>query len=434
MSRRPLAGPLDAPGEPADGMPLVLAAECDRLRERLAAVARGEALLLQGVDRAEPSAPVSAERVGGTVRTLLQMSAALAYGASLPVVRIGLISPGPGPGSGPGPGPGPAQPSDAVAALNLVRALTAGAGGPGLERIHAWNLDFVRTAPAGRRHEAAVREMDRALAFVRACGKDPDRLGGTEFHSSREARSLSYEKALTRTGPGGGGPYAASAQLLWIGGRGGRPDPGRIAFAEGIRNPVGVVLGPDATADEVLAYTDRLDPGREPGRLTFLVRMGAGRVRDRLPELVEKARASGARPVWVTDPGHGNTAATAAGRGTGRFDDLVDEVRGFFEVHRALGTHPGGVHVELGGEEPAGGDRARSGPGGPGRPRDETADGLPLDRSGALDLAFRVAEFARAPAPPRRADRQPVRAPSPASATSSSPGKRASRSSRRSDM
>ncbi|MEE1794328.1 3-deoxy-7-phosphoheptulonate synthase class II [Streptomyces sp. BE308] len=411
--------------------PLVFAGECDQLRDRLAAVARGEAFLLQGGDCAEVFDRVSAEYVQGTLQTMLQMSAVLTYAASVPVVKIGRIAgqyakPRSSPTETRGGVTLPSYRGDAVnglafteeartpdperlrrmyrasaSTLNLVRAFTTG-GYADPSRVHTWNREFVKSSPSGRRYEALAREIDKALAFMKACGTDPEQLRAVEFYSSHEGLLLDYENALTRTDERTGELYDTSGHMIWIGERTRALDGAHIAFASKIRNPVGVKLGPSTDVDEVLAYLDRLDPEREPGRLTFIVRMGASKVRDLLPGLVEKVTASGARPVWVTDPMHGNTFEAASGHKTRRFDDVLDEVRGFFEVHHSLGTHPGGIHVELTGDdvtECVGGgheifvdDLHR---------RYETACDPRLNRGQSLDLAFRVAEFTRKGGTPR---------------------------------
>ncbi|MYU25757.1 3-deoxy-7-phosphoheptulonate synthase class II [Streptomyces sp. SID8352] len=415
----------------ATAPPLVFAGECDRLRSRLAAVARGEAFLLQGGDCAESFDAVSADQVRDKVKTLLQMAAVLTYATSVPVVKVGRIA---GQYSKPRSQPTetrdgvelPAYRGDAVngldftpesrvpdperlrrmyhasaATLNIVRAFTTG-GYADLRQLHHWNRDFVAGSPVGERYERLAREIDRALAFLDACGARTSELDTTEFYSSHEALILDYEAALTRRDSRTGDWYDVSGHLVWIGERTRQLDGAHVEFASKVRNPVAVKLGPTATADEALALIDRLDPDQEPGRLSFIVRMGAGRVRDALPGLVEKVTASGARVAWICDPMHGNTFTAPSGHKTRRFDDVVDEVRGFFEVHRELGTHPGGIHVELTGEdvtECVGGgtevgldDLAH---------RYESSCDPRLNRYQSLDLAFRTAELYqdRAPAP-----------------------------------
>ncbi|MGW4174733.1 3-deoxy-7-phosphoheptulonate synthase [Streptomyces rubiginosohelvolus] len=350
----------------AQAPPLVFAGEVDQLRDRLAAVARGEALLLQAGNGSGAAAGLSASAVRGTLQTLLQMSAVLTYAASVPVVKVGRIA-----GHYPAPRTGdPGLPTRtyqaAASTLNLVRAFTTG-GEADLSQVHAWNREFVTASPAGQRYEAVARGIDRALAFMKACGTDPAELRSVEFYAAHEVERLDYAAALTRTDSRTGASYATSGHLVRIGDADRPPGEDHVGFAARIANPVAVRLGPAATVDEALGYVDRLDPDREPGRLTFAVRLGADRVRDLLPELVEKVTASGARPVWVTDP---ETSSGVPG-----FDDVLDEVRGFFEVHRSLGTHPGGIRTGL------------------------TGDGVTRDRERSLDLAFRVAEFARGQEP-----------------------------------
>ncbi|GGX81544.1 class II 3-deoxy-7-phosphoheptulonate synthase [Streptomyces anandii] len=406
--------------------PLVFAGECDQLRSRLAAVARGEAFLLQGGDCAETFEGVSADQVSGKLKTLLQMGMVLTYAGSVPVVKVGRLA-----GQYAKPRSSatetregvtlPVYRGDAVngqaftdeqrrpdphrlmrayhassATLNLVRAFMTGGYG-GLRQLHAWNRDFVRTSPAGRRYEALAREIDHALSFMAACGSEPDERLTNEFYASHEALLLDYEGALTRIDSRTGERYDTSAHMVWIGERTRRLDGAHIAFAASVRNPVGVKLGPSTTPQEVVDLVERLDPAREPGRLTLISRMGAAKVRDRLPALVEKVQATGAQVVWACDPMHGNTFTTASGRKTRRFDDVLDEVRGFFEVHDGLGGYAGGIHVELTGEdvtECVGGghdilpDQLEL--------RYETACDPRLNRGQALDLAFMVSEVHRA--------------------------------------
>ncbi|MBB0244299.1 class II 3-deoxy-7-phosphoheptulonate synthase [Streptomyces alkaliphilus] len=405
--------------------PLVFAGECDQLRDRLGAVARGEAFLLQGGDCAEAFDQVSAEHIRAKLKTLLQMSAVLTYAAAVPVVKVGRIA-----GQYSKPRSKATEVRDGVelpsyrgdsvnapaftaeartpdperlrrmyhssaATLNLVRGFTTG-GYADLRQVHAWNQDFVRTSASGQRYEALAREIDRALSFMKACGADPAEFHSVEFYASHEALLLDYEAALTRVDSRTGSLYDVSAHMIWIGERTRQLDGAHIEFASRVRNPVGVKLGPTTTPEEALAYIDRLDPDREPGRLTFITRYGAGKIRDLLPELVEKVTASGARPVWVCDPMHGNTFEAASGHKTRRFDDVLDEVKGFFEVHKALGTHPGGIHVELTGDDVTecvgGGDEIFVDDL---HQRYETACDPRLNRSQSLDLAFLVAEMYR---------------------------------------
>ena len=405
--------------------PLVLAAECDQLRERLAAVARGEAFLLQGGDCAETFAGTSAGSIRDKFRTLLQMAVVLTYAASVPVVKVGRMA-----GQFGKPRSAATEVRDGVelpvyrgdavngieftaaartpdpgrlleayhcssATLNLCRSLASG-GYADLRQVHAWNQDFIASSPAGQRYERLADEIDRAIAFMHACGADPEQTRAVEFYSSHEALLLDYERALTRTDARSGDSYDLSAHLLWIGERTRGLGGAHVEFARRIRNPVAVKIGPAATAQDVLALIGALNPQDEPGRLTVITRMGAGRIRQVLPPLVEKVAASGAAVVWVCDPMHANTVEAAGGQKTRYFDDVLDEVAGFFEVHRSLGTHPGGIHIEFTGDdvtECIGGGQhiAESDL----RNRYETACDPRLNRSQSLDLAFRVAGLYR---------------------------------------
>ena len=412
-------------GELAGLPPLVFAGECDVLRERLAAVARGEAFVLQGGDCAETFAGATADAVRAKLQTLLQMAVVLTYGASVPIVKIGRMAgqfakPRSRPAETRGGAELPAYRGDAVngieftaqartpdparllrayhcsaVTLNLCRAFATG-GYADLHQVHAWNQDFVSESPSGRRYEQLAGEIDRALAFMRACGADPEELRAVEFYSSHEALLLDYEHALTRPDSRTGRPYDTSAHFVWVGERTRDPGGAHIEFASGIRNPVGVKVGPEATPSDVLALIARLNPDREPGRLTLITRMGATRVRDKLPPLIRAVAAGGIEVPWVCDPMHGNTFEAPSGHKTRRFEDVLDEVQGFFEVHRGLGTHPGGIHIEFTGDnvtECVGGsheivaDDLHQ--------RYETACDPRLNRSQALDLAFMVAESYR---------------------------------------
>ncbi len=405
--------------------PLVFAGECDELMAKIGAVARGEAFLLQGGDCAETFAGVTADNVRNKLRVLLQMAVVLTYAASVPVVKVGRIA-----GQYAKPRSSdtetrdgvtlPAYRGDAVngfdftpdarrpdpqrlvdvynssaATLNLVRAFVTG-GYADLRQVHTWNTDFVRDSTAGQRYEQVAAEIDRALTFMKAIGADPDEFHRVDFHSSHEALVLEYEHALTRIDSRTGTPYDVSAHFLWIGDRTRQLDGAHVELLRHIRNPIGVKLGPTTTPDDALALAGRLNPDNEPGRLTFVTRFGAGRVRDRLPHLVEKVSAAGVEVAWVCDPMHGNTFEASSGHKTRRFDDVIEEVQGFFDVHRSLGTWPGGVHVELtgddvtecvgGGEELAEVDLAH---------RYESVCDPRLNRVQSLELAFLVAEMLR---------------------------------------
>jgi 3-deoxy-7-phosphoheptulonate synthase len=233
--------------------------------------------------------------------------------------------------------------------LNLIRAFTQG-GFADLRQVHSWNQGFARN-PANVRYEHMAREIDRAIKFMIACGADFEALKRTEFYISHEALLMDYERPMTRIDSRTGTPYDTSAHFIWVGERTRQLDGAHIDFASRVRNPLGVKLGPTSSADDAIALAGKLNPDNEPGRLTFITRMGAGRVRDVLPGLLEAVKASDATPLWVSDPMHGNGLTTPNGYKTRRFDDVVDEVKGFFEAHRAAGTHPGGIHIELTGDD-----------------------------------------------------------------------------------
>jgi 3-deoxy-7-phosphoheptulonate synthase len=283
----------------------------------------------------------------------------------------------------------------AAATLNLCRAFTSG-GYADLQEVHAWNQDFVAESPAGQRYEQLASEIERALSFMKACGVDTEELHGVELYSSHEGLLLEYERALTRVDSRTGLPYDLSAHLVWIGERTRGLDDAHVEFFRHIRNPIGVKLGPTVSPDDALALIELFNPDHEPGRLTFITRLGAGKVREVLPPLVESITRLGSPVAWVCDPMHGNTFESPSGYKTRRLGDIVDEVAGFFEVHRALGTHAGGIHVEFtaddvtecvgGGHEVVEDDLKQ---------RYETACDPRLNRRQSLDLAFLVAELYR---------------------------------------
>jgi 3-deoxy-7-phosphoheptulonate synthase len=403
--------------------PLVFAGECDDLKAKLAAVTRGEAFLLQGGDCAETLEGATAENTRAKLRVLLQMAVVLTYAASVPVVKLGRLA-----GQYAKPRSSdtetregvtlPAYRGDAVngfdftpqartpdpqrlldvynssaATLNLVRAFVTG-GYADLRQVHTWNTDFVRSSPVGKRYERLAAEIDRALTFMKAIGADPDEFHRVDFHSSHEALILEYEQALTRIDSRTDLPYDVSAHFLWIGERTRQLDGAHVELLSRIRNPVGVKLGPSTSPDDAIALSAKLNPENEQGRLTFVTRMGAPRIREVLPELVEKVTAAGIQVAWVCDPMHGNTFEASSGYKTRRFEDVMDEVQGFFDVHRSLGTWPGGLHVELtgdnvtecvgGGEELLEADLAHA---------YESVCDPRLNRVQSLELAFLVAEM-----------------------------------------
>lgn len=361
--------------------PLVFAGEVDVLKSQLAAAARGEAFLLQGGDCAETFAAATADRIQARVKTILQMAVVLTYGAQMPVIKMGRMA---GQFAKPrssdmetrGDVTLPAFRGDIVngyefteesrrhdparmvqayhtsaATLNLIRAFTQG-GFADLRLVHSWNQGFMKN-PAYHDYEQLAGEIDRAVHFMEACGADFEPLKRAEFYASHEALLLDYERALTRTDSRTGEPYDTSGHFLWIGERTRELDGAHVDFLSKVKNPIGVKLGPNTTGADALALIEKLDPNREPGRLTFITRMGAGNIREKLPAIVEAVRDSGAQVVWVTDPMHGNTVTSENGYKTRRFEDVMDEVRGFFEVHRNLGTIPGGLHVEMTGDDVA---------------------------------------------------------------------------------
>ncbi len=403
--------------------PLVFAGECDILLERLASASRGEAFVLMGGDCAETFEANTADSIRARLQTVLQMSVVLTYAASLPVIKVGRLA-----GQYFKPRSKVIELRDGVeltsylgdavnsmefteqarrpdaqrllraynassAALNLVRAFTQG-GYADLRQVHAWNQDFVRDSTAGQRYENLAAEIDRALSFMHACGANPDEFKRVEFFAAHEALSIDYERAMTRIDSRTGLPYDVSGHFLWIGERTRQLDAAHVQFASVIRNPVGVKVGPNASAEDIVEIAERLNPARIPGRLTLITRMGAGKVRDVLPGIVQKVDASGVPVVWICDPMHGNTREASTGHKTRVFDDIINEVKGFFEVHRDLGTFPGGIHIELTGDDVT---ECVGGTGGvlEGNLGDryETACDPRLNREQSLELAFLVADM-----------------------------------------
>ena len=369
----------DAVATLASYPPLVFAGECDVLKTRMAAAARGEAFVLQGGDCAETFTSATADNIRDRVKTILQMAAVLTYGASVPVVKVGRMA-----GQYAKPRSSvdetregvtlPAYRGDMVndfdftpsartpdpqrlvrayhastATLNLVRAFTQG-GFADLRHVHDWNRGFVANA-ANSRYERLARDIDKAMKFMHACGADFEAMRTTEFFSAHEALLLDYERPLTRVDSRTGELYDTSGHFIWVGERTRDIDGAHVDFVSKVLNPIGVKLSAKAEVDDVLRLIDKVDPDREPGRLTFITRMGARTVRDALPTLVEKITGSGAQVTWICDPMHGNTFESASGYKTRDFEDVVEEVRGFFDVHHGLGTVPGGIHVELTGND-----------------------------------------------------------------------------------
>ena len=285
--------------------------------------------------------------------------------------------------------------NSSAATLNLVRAFVTG-GYADLRQVHTWNTDFVQSSPFGQRYEAVADEIERALTFMKAIGADPDEFHRVDFHSSHEALLLEYEHSLTRIDSRTDLPYNVSAHFVWIGERTRQLDGAHVELLSRIQNPIGIKLGPTTTPDDALAYAARLNPDNKPGRLTFITRFGAGKIREGLPPLVEKVTAEGVQVAWVCDPMHGNTFEASSGYKTRRFDDVIEEVQGFFDVHRAVGTWPGGVHVELTGDdvtECVGGGEEINEAGLANRY--ESVCDPRLNRVQSLELSFLVAEMLR---------------------------------------
>ena len=359
--------------------PLVFAGEVDMLRDRLARAARGDAFLLQGGDCAETFAGATADQIRNRVKTILQMAVVLTYGASMPVIKMGRMA-----GQFAKPRSNDEETRDGVvlpayrgdivngydftsesrtpdptrmlkgyhtaaSTLNLIRAFTQG-GFADLRMVHSWNKGFARN-PANSRYEGLAQEIDRAIAFMEAAGANFDELKRVEFYASHEGLLMDYERPLTRIDSRSGEPYVTSGHFLWIGERTRALTGAHVDFFSRVRNPIGVKLGPSTDVAAMSALIEKLDPHREPGRLTFITRMGADKIRDALPPLLEATKSLEVQPLWVSDPMHGNGITTQTGYKTRRFDDVVTEVTGFFESHRSVGTHPGGIHVELTGDD-----------------------------------------------------------------------------------
>jgi 3-deoxy-7-phosphoheptulonate synthase len=359
--------------------PLVFAGETDVLRELLARAGEGRAFILQGGDCAETFAEATADRIRGKIKTILQMAVILTYGASMPVIKIGRIA-----GQYAKPRSSDTETRDGIelpayrgdivnrvgftpeertpdprrlleayhtsaATLNLVRAFTHG-GFADLRLVHEWNKGFTAN-PAYSKFEQTAAEIDRAVRFMAACGEYFDALRTVDLYSSHEALLLDYERPLTRIDSRTGDPYDCSAHFLWIGERTRQLEGAHVEFISKVKNPIGVKLGPSTTPTDAVELLKRLNPDAVPGRLTFIARMGAEKVRDVLPPIVRAVRDCGIPVTWITDPMHGNTFRSESGYKTRRFETILDEVRGFFEVHREAGTIPGGIHIELTGDD-----------------------------------------------------------------------------------
>ncbi len=408
--------------------PLVFAGEARRLKNQLAEVAAGRGFLLQGGDCAESFAEFHPNNIRDTFRVLLQMAAILTYGASCPVVKVGRLA-----GQFAKPRsedsetrdgqtlpayrgdivngiefdpkartPDPERMvraySQAAATLNLLRAFAQG-GYADLHQVQRWNMDFVADSPQGARYQVIAERIADALAFMEACGVTAETapvLQHTDFYTSHEALLLNYEQALTRVDSTSGDWYDTSAHMLWLGERTRQPDGAHVEFLRGIGNPLGVKIGPTARADDLLRLMDLLNPENVPGRLTVISRMGCNGVGERLPPLVRTVQQEGRAVVWSCDPMHANTVKSASGYKTRAFNDVLEEVRGFFQVHLAEGTHAGGVHVEMTGQnvtECVGGAQEISEA--DLKDRYHTHCDPRLNASQSLELAFLVAEMLR---------------------------------------
>ncbi len=404
--------------------PLVFAGECRRMREKLAAVSRGEAFLLQGGDCAESFNEFSADNIRDTFKVLLQMAMILTFGAKVPVVKVGRMAgqfakPRSAPTESVGGVELPSYRGDiingfdftpdaripdpnrmlqaytqAAASLNLLRAFSTG-GFADVHRVHAWTLGFTESDEAERYRDLANRLQD-ALDFMKAAGVNDTTnkdMSTVDFYTSHEALLLEYEEALCRTDSTSGAQIAGSGHMIWIGDRTRQPDGAHVEFARGVQNPIGLKCGPSTTVDDLKVLMDKLNPNNEAGRLTLIARFGAGSVGDHLPRLVKAVQEEGANVVWSCDPMHGNTIKSSSGYKTRPFDSVLREVQEFFDIHNAEGTIPGGVHFEMTGKdvtECTGGVTAVS---------DEnlsdryhTACDPRLNASQALELAFLVAE------------------------------------------
>ncbi len=363
--------------------PLVFAGEARKLRRALADAAEGKAFLLQGGDCAESFAEFHPDNIRDTFRVMLQMAVVLTYGAACPVIKVGRMA---GQFAKPRSAddetidgvtlpsyrgdmvngmdftpdqriPDPARLEQAyfqsAATLNLLRAFAQG-GYADLHKVHQWNLDFVDGSSFAERYRDLADRLAETLAFMAACGitaESTPQIRETGFYTSHEALLLNYEQAMTRIDSTSGDWYDTSAHMLWIGDRTRQLDGAHVEFLKGVANPVGVKVGPSMATDELVRITDVLNPRNEAGRLTLIVRMGADKVEQMLPPLIRAIEAEGRKVVWASDPMHANTIKSSNGYKTRPVDRILEEVRRFFAVHRAEGTHAGGVHFEMTGQD-----------------------------------------------------------------------------------
>jgi len=405
--------------------PLVFAGEANRLKESLAKVANGEAFLLQGGDCAESFAEFHPDNIRDTFRVLLQMAVVLTYAAKRPVVKVGRMAgqfakPRSADFETKGDVELPSYRGDIIndnaftsearvpnpqrmiraymqsaATLNLIRAFAQG-GFANLERVHGWTLDFVKNSPAAERYSVLADKIGDALYFMEACGIAADKvpeLDGTDFYTSHEALLLGYEEAMTRRDSISGQWYDTSAHMLWVGDRTRFKDSAHLEFLSGIANPVAMKVGPTTEADDLLQFIDQLNPTNEPGRLTLISRFGAEKIDQFLPTLARAVAREGKSVVWSCDPMHGNTIKSDSGFKTRPFERVLSEVKDFFAIHRAEGTHAGGIHCEMTGQdvtECTGGAQPITDAGL--SDRYHTHCDPRLNASQSLDLAFLIAE------------------------------------------
>jgi 3-deoxy-7-phosphoheptulonate synthase len=422
----PDAGALNAAEDKLSNYPpLVFAGEARKLRAQLAEVAEGKSFLLQGGDCAESFAEFHPNNIRDTFRVLLQMAVVLTFASGKPVVKVGRLA-----GQFAKPRSSDIEEVDGVtlpsyrgdmindmaftadgraadpermvqvynqsaATLNLLRAFAQG-GYANLQEVHRWNLEFVSTGAQAEKYRELADRIDEAMTFMSACGLTPDvapQLRETDFFTSHEALLLGYEEAMTRVDSTSGDWYDTSAHLLWIGDRTRQLDSAHVEFMKGISNPIGLKTGPSQTPDGLLELIDALNPQNDPGRLVLISRMGHDQVEEKLPELVRAVEREGKKVVWTCDPMHGNTIKAQSGYKTRPFDQILQEVRGFFAVHEAEGTHAGGVHIELTGQnvtECTGGAQAITDEGL--SDRYHTHCDPRLNASQSLELAFLVGE------------------------------------------
>jgi len=363
--------------------PLVFAGEARALKKQLAEVAKGNGFLLQGGDCAESFLEHDANNIRDLFRVFMQMAVVLTYAGSGPVLKVGRLA-----GQFAKPRSSPVEKKDgqelpsyrgdiinateftpdartpdpvrqlrayrqAAATLNLLRAFAKG-GYANLDHVHQWTLDFVKDSPQGDRYQKLADRISETMSFMRSCGMTPEntpQLRETDFYTSHEALLLGYEEALTRNDTiGGDGWYATSGHMIWIGDRTRQPDHAHVEFARGVQNPIGLKCGPSLEPDGLLELIDILNPSNEAGRLTLICRFGSEKVGDHLPKLIRAVERAGKSVVWSCDPMHGNTISAATGFKTRPFDRILREVEAFFDVHRAEGTHAGGIHVEMTGQ------------------------------------------------------------------------------------